>query len=76
MKLRVQDDRLLKVFGNNMRVYMDAEGMSFSDLSNVTGISRNALMGYAAGRYAPTLCAIVVIAQALDADINELIGVE
>ena len=74
--LKVNDTKLLKTFGNNMRELMQMEDMSFVDLARESGVSRTALLSYASAKQSPTLCAIVAIAQALDVQINDLIGVD
>lgn len=51
-------------------------GMKQADLVRKTGISKSTISGYLTGRYIPRQNSIYLLAQALDVDIDWLMGFE
>lgn len=63
-------------FAFNLCEMLDYTNTSQTELSRLTGLSRQTIIGYLNGTNVPSMIAIINIAKALDCEIEELVKLD
>lgn len=67
---------LAKGIGSNIKSALDEYGISQTELSELTGISKSTISKYVYGDIIPTLKNLINIAYALECDLTELVDAD
>lgn len=63
-------------FGKSLLRLLEVRGMSQADLARISGIRSGLISKYISDQSNPTLPNLIVIGRALNADMNELLGIK
>lgn len=63
-------------FGRRLSELLAVSGMTQAELGRRTGIRSSRISDFVSGKHCPNLPNLVLIARALDADVNKLLGLE
>ena len=71
----MDERKLLRDFGRNLKSLLDDSFMTQKELSQETGITESTISRYIDGKYMPSLKNVVSIMLALDCEFNELVDI-